>query len=97
MAWCIDYEGNQEDPSHKEIIDELEISPNQVKIAYVIKEEVNGEKREELLQVIRKQDKIFSDKPGLAKFVSHTMPLILNVPIVSRPYKVSFNQRPELL
>ena len=45
---------------------------------------------------IRKHDKIFSDKPGSAKIESHTIPLTPNVPIVSRPYKVPFNQRPEL-
>ena len=92
----IDYEGKQEDPSHEEIIDELEISPNQEKTAYGINEELNGEKREELQQIIRKHDKIFSDKPGSAKIDSHTIPLKSNVRIVSRPYKVPFNQRSEL-
>ena len=95
-ASFIDYEGKQEDPSDEEIIDELEISPNQEKIAYDINEELNGKKREELQEVIRKHDKIFSDKPGSAKIESHTIPLTSNVPIVSRPYKVPFNQRPEL-
>ena len=96
MASFIDYEGKQEDPSHEEIIDELGISPNQEKTSYDINEELNGVKREELQQVIRKYDKILSDKPGSAKIERHTIPLMSNIPIVSRPYKVPFNQQPEL-
>ena len=88
VASFIDYEGKQEDPSHEEIIDELEISPNQEKTAYDINEKLNGEKREELQQVIKKHDNIFSDKPGSAKIESHIIPLTPNVPIVLEMYRM---------
>ena len=54
VASFIDYEGKQEDPSLEEIIDELEISLNQEKTAYDINKELNGEKTEDLEEVIRR-------------------------------------------
>ena len=50
----------------------------------------------DLRRVINKHGDVFSNRPGMAKFEGHKITVSTNKPIVTRPHKIPFLQRPKV-
>ena len=93
VASFIDYEDTEEDESQDYIINELiqtgqeqpEIDGNNTHL--------NEKELDEIKLIMKKYKDTFSNKPRVSNVVSHQIPLSTNIPIVSRPYKVTFAQK----
>ena len=56
----------------------------------IINEELNQDQLNELKEIINRHQIIFSNKPGAGKIECHEISLTINVPIITRPYKIPF-------
>ena len=84
VASFIDYEKNDIDELHDEIVSELHETKTENTTWEESHQHLNQQELTEIQQLIRKYSSNFSNKPGTAKIISHQIPLTTNVPKVYR-------------
>ena len=58
--------------------------------------ELNGEQRNEVMEVLRRYEKIFAEIPGKASVIEHKIDLTDNRPIRCKPYPLFYAKRGEI-
>ena len=93
-ASFIDYE--VEDQYHEEVVEGLDTISKDSPEDCRINKDLNAREMSDFRRVINKHGDVFSNRPGLANFEGHKITVTTNKPIVTRPYKIPFLQRPKV-